>query len=225
MTNKIIDTWIGPKVMSINECWVENIFSNSTKEEYKDGFRESYRKYLAELGIKNTNDFKIIEKVAPKLLYNFLYDFKNKKVLKLFSFRNNITESSFKELLDKHNNDNKHWYDIYDILNDFNVFEGDSFDVDFELLEELSKYSYLDFSRYDKVLMEYDFDTTLFNEDDLLEPDYPFTRQHIGIGTKYRQFDKDKNIYNILNDGVLVNKDDNGEECIYIFLELNKKQK
>ena len=222
MANTVVDNWVGPKIVSIDKCWIENIFSNTTKQEYRDGFKEAYRNYLIELGIKDTRDFDIIEKVVPGLLYKFLYDFKNKKVIKLCSFRSNLTESLFKELLDKCGASNEIQLDIYEMLEELNIFEKDSFDVNFELIKELSKYNYWGFSSCHNVFIEYDFDISSFNKEDLLEPDFPFERQHIGVGIKYQQLDKSKDTFHMLDNGTLINGDDNGEECIYIYLSLDK---
>lgn len=223
MSNTVIDNWEGPKILSIDECWVENIFSNTTKQEYRDGFKEAYRNYLKDLGIRDTRDFKIIQKVVPGLLYRFFYDFKNKKVIKLCSFRSNLTESLLKELLDKCGANDKTKFNIYEILEELNTFEKDSFDVNFELIKELSEHNYLDFSSCHNVFLEYNFDDiSNFNKEDLLEPDFPFKRQHVGVGIKYQQLDKNKDTFHMLDNGTLINGDDNGEECIYIYLSLDK---
>ncbi|MDK0690201.1 hypothetical protein P5F11_15085 [Clostridium perfringens] len=221
--NNLVDNWNGPLVRDIDKCHIECFINRNRDVEFTNNFEKAYREYLREIGIRDTKDFQTISKVVPELVSSFLYDTKNKKVLKLYSFKKNLTKDIIEKLMDKFDDGSENWYEFFEILDDLGCFEGkEVFDIDIDLCRKLESYKYMNYVDYRNILIDYTFDISEYNTDDLLEPDFPFERIHIGIGTKYKPLDKNAKDFCILESGKLINSDDDGEEAIFVHIDLEE---
>lgn len=224
MANRIRDNWCGPTVKSIEDCYIQCFINWNRNVELNNDFENAYRKYLLDIGVQNTKDFTIMCRVIPDLITNFFYDVKNKKVIQLYALKKNLTINTIEELMDKYNNYNKNWYDFLEVFDYIDFIKNkEIFDIDIELCRELAEYTHIDYMKYRTMLTDYVLDISKYNSNDLLKPDFPFDYPHIGVGVKYKHLDKNAERYRMLvEDGTLVNVDDNGEEAIYVHIDLEK---
>lgn len=227
MANRLIDSYTKSDVVDIKKCNMDIYFHGLNKNViYKDDFEKAYKEYLIDLGVKNTEDFNVVNFVFPYMTHNIVYDAESKKIFSLRKLKKVITINDLKTFLDECDlRDSEDISQIFYIEN--YLSDEDYIEINLDFARQQMEYNRHPSWVLERLLSYYDFDESKFNTEYLYKFTYDLdlSHSHIGVGIKFRPISAD-----YLGDVVLelgsapVQRmvDDNGFDFIYYYADVVK---
>lgn len=224
MANRIVNS-IEPAVIEIEnvviDIYLHGIYGDSFLQ---DDFKMALKEYLSNLGVKNTEDFHLMNCVFPYITHKIAYDAKAKKIIPFRKLKNTITQTEFESFLSKyHANDE---FDIQLFMEEL-FCEKNCIEIDLNFARKQAEY---DINPYalEQVLSYFSLDMFEFDNEYLytFEYDLDLAHSHIGVGTRYKTVPKDYEGKVVLElsgvKPILKMKNDNGFDFIYFYADVVK---
>lgn len=224
MANRIIDS-VKPDVIEIENVMMDIYFHGVHSDAFpKDEFIRAFQEYLINLGVKNTEDFHLMNCVFPYITHNILYDAKAKKIIPYRSFKRTITQTEFESFLSTYSANDE--FDIQLFMEEL-FCEKNCIEIDLNFARKQAEY---DINPYalEKVLTYFSLDMFTFDSEYSykFEYDLDLAHSHIGVGTRYKTVPKDYagKVSLSLNgvNPVLRMSGDNGFDFIYFYADVVK---
>lgn len=224
MANRIIDS-IEPNVIEIENVMIDVYFHGIYGDTLpKDEFKRAFKDYLISLGVKNTEDFHVMNCVFPYVISNITYDAKAKKIIPCRRLKNTITQTEFKSFLSKyHANDE---FDIQFFMEEL-FHENKCVEIDLNFARKQVEYGINPYA-LEKLLTYFSLDMFEFDNEYVytFEYDLDLAHSHIGVGTRYKTVPKDYAGKVVLDVSgvkpILKMKNDNGFDFIYFYADVVK---
>ena len=205
--------------MDIENCYINcraKILYNNQYDSI-EGFDDVYREYLKQIGIRNTDDFKLALSMIPMLLTTFYFDVANKKIIPMYKLRENLYKEDIVRLLNESSLNADEKYEFEEILDFYLGKTQEIYNFNFDTFSKIEELKYIDLHKCRHVFVEYVFDSA-FEYVELFKPMF----NSINMAVKYRALNKNAKAFAMLEDGMLINADDDGEYCISIDLDFRE---